>query len=1165
MATLGPYRIVRPLGFGGMGEVHLAERSTAGGVERVALKLLAGPLPSPQLLERFATEATVRIAHPNVVEVIDAGSLEGRAYIALELLEGETLRARFERGSIPPAELAALGAQAAEGLHAVHEAGVVHRDVKPSNLFVTEDGTVKLIDFGVALVEHATRLTSAGAVPGTMGYLSPEQAGGQEATPRSDLWALGAVLYEGLSGEPPFLRPTPLATAIATLLEEPPPLSEAAPGCPPWLARTIERALDRDPEARFASAAAFAEALRGGAGAASSAPSRTPSLRPGERRVVAVLLAEGVRDRAAIEAAVTEAMGSVTTLAGGRLLGLFGAERWHGDELQRAATTALAIRPHADWVALASGWASSQRGAVEGAAITAVERALAEPLEGVAVDDATAGALGEGFSLRPVPDGDGVHELRDREQPAAAAPLPLVGREAELVQLRAALATAHNDRRAVLATVVGPPGIGKSRLLADFAAEVDAGVLEASASPRSQLEDYGWLRSLARLRAPAVDERLRQLAGGDLRLQRDRAHRLLSDWLRETFAESGGVLVLDDAHWSDEPSLDLIDELLDDADVPLLVLLASRDEHLFADRRPLSIAPRPLDRAGIATLASAVTGAALDAAALNDLAERTGGNPLFVLHCAAADGQSDARPLTIEAAVQIRLDALTEPERALCRAAAVFQRPFAVPELGLFEGIEPDRLPELVRRSLLVRRGRRRGRGGDVRYDFANRLVAEVVYESSTLERRRELHGRIAQLTADPSERAFHLERADQPRAAAEAHAIAAEAAVRRGDCGAALHATERALELGIGEAHHFELGMVRADALRFLGRRPEQLQALLGAADAAHSPADRARVHSELAVWHWRSGDRSTALAEAERAVTEATESDEPEAKVLAHGRLFLVEGSGERATAALAEATKYADLVGPGLRATLLAWEAHHHATTGALGKQLATYADLVETYDALGDLRRKAGAEANLADAYNRLGAYADAAEALEGALEACRVVRNRTLEGYALLNLGYARIALGDTEAGLEALASAGTLAEAQGEAALAAWVRLYRARALEPPEALRSMEALLSEPLEGLDAIRAAAAAVAARAALALGDVDTADAHSASALRLLRELGSIQEDEPAIYRARIELLRVRGQRTEAERLEAELEARIAERAAGIEDPVLRAQFLDRDSC
>ncbi len=1158
MTSLGPFRLVRPLGFGGMGEVHLAERETDTGLERVALKLLAGPLPSDQLLERFATEATVRIAHPNVVEVVDAGNLEGRAYIALELLEGETLRAVFERGRVPPEELAALGAQAAAGLQAVHEAGVVHRDIKPSNLFVTSDGTLKLIDFGVALVAHATRLTSAAAVPGTMGYLSPEQAGGDEATPRSDLWALAAVLYEGLAGQPPFLRPTPLATAIATLLEEPTPLAELAPNAPAWLTEAIERALSRDPAARFQSAADFAEALSGH-GASTPETTRGASLRPGERRVVAVLLAEGVRDFGAIERAVSEAMGSVSTVAGGRLLAVFGAERWHGDELERAAMTALTIRPYADFVALASGWASSEGGAIEGAAITAVERSLAEPLEGVAVDDATAQALGDDFALHPVPESDGVHELRERAR-AAATPLPLVGRDAELAQLWAALDTAHNDRRGVLATVVGPPGIGKSRLVTDFAEALDATVLEASASPRSRLEDYGWLRTLVRNRAPEVSARLRQLVGSDLALQRDRAHRLLSQWLRDTLGD-GGVLVLDDAHWSDEPSLDLLDELLDDTAVPLLVLMASRDEGILEERRPLVISPRPLDRAAIAALATAVTGESLGTSTLDDLAERTGGNPLFVLHCAAAQDQTDARPLSVEAAVQIRLDALTEPERALCRAAAAFHRPFAVPELGLLGGLEPDRLPELMRRSLLVRRGRRRGR--DVRYDFANRLIAEVAYESSTLERRRELHDRIAQLTAEPAERAFHLERADRPRAAAETHAIAAQAAVRRGDCGAALHATERALELGIAETHHFELGMVRADALRFLGRRPEQHQALRTAADAARSPADRARVHSELAVWHWRSGDPSEGLAAARRAVAEAEKANDPDAKVLAYGRLFLVEGSGQRASDALAEARKYADLVGPARRAALLAWEAHHHATTGALGKQLATYAELVEVYDSLGDVRRKAGAEANLADAYNRLGAYAEAAEALEGALDACRQVRNRTLEGYALLNLGYARTGLGQTDAALEALDAAGALAASQGEAALAAWVRLYRARVLAPTEALQSMEALLAEPLDGLDAIWAAAAAVAARAALTLGDADTAEAHSASALGLLRELGSIQEDEHAIYRARIDVLRARGADDEAEALEAELDLRVTDRAAGIEDPVLRERFLARD--
>ncbi|MGE3630411.1 MAG: serine/threonine-protein kinase, partial [Sandaracinaceae bacterium] len=220
---VGPYRLVETLGEGGMGTVYRAERDG----QLVALKLVKTELSSPEAHARFEREARVRIDHPNVVRVIDAGVDPRGPYLALELLEGETLAERLTRGRLERDEALDVAIQACRGLGAAHAAGVVHRDLKPSNLYLCTDGAVKILDFGVARIESlGDRLTKTGQVVGTLAYLSPEQAERQKLVDhRADLWSLGAVMYECLAGRPPFAEDTALATLVAVMLGEPAPLS----------------------------------------------------------------------------------------------------------------------------------------------------------------------------------------------------------------------------------------------------------------------------------------------------------------------------------------------------------------------------------------------------------------------------------------------------------------------------------------------------------------------------------------------------------------------------------------------------------------------------------------------------------------------------------------------------------------------------------------------------------------------------------------------------------------------------------------------------------------------------------------------------------------------------------------------------------------------------
>ena len=227
---IGGYTLIKHLGTGGMGTVWHA----TGPAGDVALKILSNRLDGAAA-ERFKREATIRIEHENVVKVIDAGvDDEQHPYIALELLEGETLKQRLRQRPLTAAEAVSIGVQSCRGLAAVHAAGYVHRDVKPGNLFLGQDGVVRVLDFGIARPERApSDLTKTGTVLGTTSYLAPEQARGEKNVDRrTDVWALGAVLYRAMVGRSPFERDNELATVLAIILESFDPLQSVAPGAP---------------------------------------------------------------------------------------------------------------------------------------------------------------------------------------------------------------------------------------------------------------------------------------------------------------------------------------------------------------------------------------------------------------------------------------------------------------------------------------------------------------------------------------------------------------------------------------------------------------------------------------------------------------------------------------------------------------------------------------------------------------------------------------------------------------------------------------------------------------------------------------------------------------------------------------------------------------------
>lgn len=261
------YRLGRSLGSGGMAEVVAGHDQLLG--RDVAIKLI-GPslLADPTARERLLREARAAAAlhHPHTVAVHDVGTDGERPFIVMELVDGGSLADQLrDEGPLDPEETLAIGLSVLDALQAAHAAGLVHRDVKPSNILFTRDGTVRLADFGIAKALTTTDpdLTATGQVLGTPRYLAPEVAAGQPATPASDLYALGAVLYQCLAGTPPFTGPTPLSVIVAHQRQPVRPLRDVVDDVPVELSRAIEQALAKDAAARFADASQMRAALLG--------------------------------------------------------------------------------------------------------------------------------------------------------------------------------------------------------------------------------------------------------------------------------------------------------------------------------------------------------------------------------------------------------------------------------------------------------------------------------------------------------------------------------------------------------------------------------------------------------------------------------------------------------------------------------------------------------------------------------------------------------------------------------------------------------------------------------------------------------------------------------------------------------------------------------------
>jgi serine/threonine-protein kinase len=329
------YELGPVLGQGGMARVHQGVDRQLD--RRVAIKVLAPPFDrDDEFVERFRREARAAagLSHPNIVAVFDSGSDDGTHFIVTELVEGETLADRLRDGPMPPADAVAVAVDIARALAAAHALGLIHRDIKPGNVMLLPDGRVKVVDFGIARAAGSDTLTHTGVVLGSTAYLSPEQAGGQPVDERADLYSLGCVLYEMLTGRVPFRADTPIATMYRHVNEDAPPPSTITP-VQPELEDVVLRCLEKDPKRRFASAAELEAALlavplaRGGdtmrlenVGAAETQPvgpvdaAETQPVGPGDA-VAGGAIAAGAAGAVAADDAETEPVAAAAADGGG--------------------------------------------------------------------------------------------------------------------------------------------------------------------------------------------------------------------------------------------------------------------------------------------------------------------------------------------------------------------------------------------------------------------------------------------------------------------------------------------------------------------------------------------------------------------------------------------------------------------------------------------------------------------------------------------------------------------------------------------------------------------------------------------------------------------------------------------------------------------------------
>jgi serine/threonine protein kinase len=775
------FEIDRVAGTGGMGTVYrVRDQLTA---DWVALKLLHDQGPGGGDTERFAREAQLlsELRHPGIVAHVAHGQTpQGQRFLAMQWFDGQDLGQRLEMGPLSLSDTLTLTARVAEALAFAHSRGVVHRDLKPTNLFLPggDIAQVKLLDFGIARRFASSRAkTRTGMVIGTPEYMAPEQARGvRQLTPAADLFSLGCVLYECLTGDPPFVADH-IATVLGRILfEEPVRVVQRRPGIPESISTLLSQMLEKDPARRLSDAMLVARAVAQLHDLPNllllptlpSPQKSTPAPEVSEQVLLSLVLAispqdfEGRNSTVLPSDVVAESerhgpllielreLGAQAELPpGGALVVTVPQMPSAQDQAAQAARLAALIK--ARWpevqVAVVTGRGFRSHGGLTGEVLDRAWRLLRRPptpstspavaLTQIRVDPVSAGLLEPRFTLAPLPMEEGFALGGERLDADAGRlllgkPTPCLGRDRELTMLEAVYDECREEHVARAVLVLGPPGMGKSRLRREFVRRLEGrgaqgivmigrgdplkvkstyGILGEALRQRLDLrEGQDLVEQRARLRqrvsaalpennvqrvtmflgeicgVPFPEEESQQLraARQDPRIMSDQVEQAWLDGLQLLRTEEPLVLILEDLHWSDALTVKLVGAALRRLrNQPCMVLALARPEvyELYPNLRSGMVQPlqlNPLPRKAGERLVRQILGPDALPAQVTQLVEQSAGNPLFLeeLIRSAIERKTGEHSETVMAMIQARIGRLQSGARRALRAASIFGETF---------------------------------------------------------------------------------------------------------------------------------------------------------------------------------------------------------------------------------------------------------------------------------------------------------------------------------------------------------------------------------------------------------------------------------------------------------------------------------------------------------
>jgi tetratricopeptide (TPR) repeat protein len=889
----GRFQIEKKAGSGGMGTVYRAHDLVDG--SKVALKILS----SEQIrdAERFAQEAAIlaTLCHPAIVRYIAHGVTADQHFLAMEWLDGESLDAHADKEPLGVRQVLEVLRRTTQALTYAHERAIIHRDIKPDNLYLPAGRIegLKLLDFGVArLLQTKRKLTQTGVFLGTPAYVAPEIVMGSKSVDRrADFYSLGCVAFRCLTGRTPFESADVGALLTKIMLETPPSVRVLCPGVPESMAALVARLLEKDPDRRPGDGSELLAELE----RLNDLPDVRPeyrrrrasvSLTLSEKRIGCLVLASpaggiplrkdggsdehtevlverpgAVPELQPMEAEVTGAFGAVVHSFGdGSFVIHLPALGKSTDLATRAARAALVARRYAPdrAIVVASGQVSVSDASVGlGSIIDTATALLAEtPVGRIRLHDMVAGLVDTRFSIVREPNGvflEGDPSVTQTRHKLLGKPTEFVGRSRELAAMTGMLTACLDEGAAQAALVVGPAGIGKSRLLQEFLAAAHrqvpnlkvlfagadslaagspfallakalrrhAGVVDAEPMEESRRklgQCFGapsvvFLGELCRVPFPDSQSEALRAARANPQLMGDRMRRAFEDWLKTECDQQPVLLVLDDLQWGDAGTVAFLEAALRNLrDSPFLVLGLGRPEvrqtfpDLWAPSRPLQIDLGPLSKKAAEKLVREALGAASPAATVAAIVARADGNPFYLeeLVRAARAGRTDGLPDSILGMVQARLDAEGDQAKRVLRAASIFGERFSRNGLAALLGGEAE-LPQLSEwverltdRELMSINAGAQGSEGEL--SFCHALIREAAYAMLTEDDRvlgHQLAGGYLEQVGYPDAMvlAEHFRRGGQPARAVRWYREGAEQALRASDLPGAITRAEVGLQ----------------------------------------------------------------------------------------------------------------------------------------------------------------------------------------------------------------------------------------------------------------------------------------------------------------------------------------------------------------------------------